>query len=224
MAYFVARQRTLERPMIALDLFRIPRFAFAGATSVATFTAQGLAYVSLPFYFQESLGYTPLASALLLTSWPLGIVFAAPVAGRLSDRLSPGALATAGLAVLTIGLAMYASLGTHPSMVRIVLHGLVCGVGYGFFQSPNNRELIGSAPREKNASAGGLLAAFRLSGQTFGAALVAIVFGAYGATLAGHAAHDALARATPAALWLACSFGGVATIASALRLRAAAAG
>jgi MFS transporter, DHA2 family, multidrug resistance protein len=224
MAYFVARQRTLERPMIALDLFHIPRFAFAGATSVASFTAQGLAYVSLPFYFQESLGFTPLASGLLLTSWPLGIVIAAPLAGRLSDRVSPGALATGGLAVLTIGLALYASLGAHPSTVEIVTHGFICGIGYGFFQSPNNRELIGSAPREKSASAGGLLAAFRLSGQTVGAALVAIVFGAYGATFGGNAAHDALVRATPAALWLACTFGGVATIASALRLRAAATG
>ena len=223
LAAFVRRQRTLVRPMIALDLFRIRRFAFAGATSVATFAAQGLAYVSLPFFFQISLGRTPLESGLLLTSWPLGIVLAAPLAGRLSDRVSPGALATGGLAVLTLGLALYASLGSHPSTIEIVAHGFLCGIGYGFFQSPNNRELLGSAPREKSASAGGLLATFRLSGQTFGAALVAIVFGAYGASLESGAARDAIARAAPTALWLACAFAATAMIASALRLRQSAA-
>jgi DHA2 family multidrug resistance protein-like MFS transporter len=216
---FVRRQRTLVRPMIALDLFRIPRFAFAGATSVATFAAQGLAYVSLPFFFQESLGRTPLESGLLLTSWPLGVVVAAPLAGRLSDRISPGILVTGGLAVLTVGLGLYASLGPHPSTMEIVMHGLVCGLGYGFFQSPNNRELLDSAPREKSASAGGLLATFRLSGQTFGAALVAIVFGAYGASAGGGAARAAIVHAAPATLWVACAFAATATVASAMRLR-----
>jgi MFS transporter, DHA2 family, multidrug resistance protein len=219
LAVFVRRQRRLDPPMIALDLFRIPRFAFAGATSTATFAAQGLAYVSLPFFFQVGLGRTPLESGLLLTAWPLGIVVAAPIAGRLSDRIFPGTLATGGLALLTIGLGLYASLGEHPSTLQIVTHGLVCGIGYGFFQSPNNRELLDSAPREKSASAGGLLATFRLSGQTVGAAIVAIIFGTYGASLENGAAHDAIVRAVPPALWIACAFAAIATVASALRLR-----
>ena len=216
---FVRRQRVLPQPMIALDLFRIPAFSAAGATSLATFTAQGLAYVALPFYFQESLGRTPLESGLLLTSWPLSIAVVAPLAGRLSDRFSAGILATAGLAVLTAGLALYATLPAHPTGLDIVLRGIVCGLGFGFFQSPNNREMMGSGPRSKSASAAGLLAAVRVGGQTLGAALVAIVFGLFGAELAGASgAHDVVARAAPAALWLACGAAGAATLASALRL------
>jgi DHA2 family multidrug resistance protein-like MFS transporter len=115
---------------------------------------------------------------------------------------------------------LYATLPADPTATEILLRGAVCGLGFGFFQSPNNRELIGSAPREKSASAAGLLATVRVSGQTVGAALVAIVFGVFGASVAGAAApHDAVARAAPTVLWLACGFAGVATIASALRLR-----
>lgn len=217
---FVRRQSTLEQPLIALDLYRIPAFSFASATSFATFAAQGLAYVALPFFFQETLGRTPLESGVLLTSWPLAIAVVAPVAGRLSDRIPAGILATVGLAVFAAGLALYATLPANPSTADIVLRGIICGLGFGFFQSPNNREMIGSTPRDKSTSAAGLLAAVRVGGQTLGAALVAILFGAFGAALtAGTAPHDVVARATPAVLWLACACAGVATLASALRLR-----
>jgi DHA2 family multidrug resistance protein-like MFS transporter len=216
---FVRRQFALPRPMIALDLFRIAPFSMAAATSFSSFTAQGIAFVALPFFFQEALGRTPLESGLLLTSWPLAVAVVAPIAGRLSDRFSVGILATAGLAVFTIGLALYAMLPPHPNAAEIVLHGIICGLGYGFFQSPNNRELIGSAPRSKSASAAGLLATFRLGGQTLGASLVAIMFGTFGASLAaGAQTHGLVARAAPTVLWLACGFAGVATIASGLRL------
>jgi DHA2 family multidrug resistance protein-like MFS transporter len=221
MTIFVRRQFTLPRPMIALDLFGIAPFSMAAATSFASFTAQGIAFVALPFLFQEALGRTPLESGLLLTSWPLAVAAVAPLAGRLSDRFSVGILATGGLAVFTIGLALYALLPAHPSAAEIVLHGVICGLGYGFFQSPNNRELIGSAPRSKSASAAGLLATFRLGGQTLGASLVAIVFGTFGASLAaGAQTHGLVARAAPTVLWLACGFAGIATVASSLRLRA----
>jgi DHA2 family multidrug resistance protein-like MFS transporter len=219
-AIFVRRQFTLERPMIALDLFRIPAFSMAGATSFATFVAQGLAYVALPFLFQVALGRTPLQSGLLLTSWPLAIAVVAPIAGRLADRYPVGVLATLGLAVLTLGLGLYATLPANPTVLVIVGYGIVCGLGFGFFQSPNNRELIGSSPRSKSTSASGLLATIRVSGQTVGTALVAIVFGVLGASLANGTPPAALvAKAAPIELWIACGCAGVATAASALRLR-----
>jgi DHA2 family multidrug resistance protein-like MFS transporter len=217
---FVRRQFTLETPMISLDLFRIPPFAMAAATSLATFTSQGLAYIALPFFFQESLGRTPLESGLLLTSWPLSIAIVAPIAGRLADRYPVGILATLGLAVLTAGLGLYAVLPAHPSAFEIVSRGVVCGLGFGFFQSPNNRELIGSAPRSKTASASGLLATLRVGGQTVGTAIVAIVFGLFGASIAsGTPAAAVVGHAAPVVLWVACGCAGIATCASALRLR-----
>ena len=222
---FVRRQFALPRPMIDLDLFTIAAFASASATSFATFTAQGLAFIALPFFFQETLGKTPLQSGLLLTSWPLAVAVVAPFAGRLSERIPVGILATAGLAVFTTGLALYATLPPNPTTLQIVLRGIVCGLGFGFFQSPNNRELIGSAPREKSTSASGLLAAMRVSGQTLGAAVVAIVFGAFAASVAsGATPGEVVAHAAPVVLWVACGCAAAATLASAVRLRGIKAG
>jgi DHA2 family multidrug resistance protein-like MFS transporter len=219
---FALRQRRLRNPMLAVDLFAKPVFALASITSTLTYTAQGLSFVALPFFFQAVLGHSPFASGLLLTSWPLCVAFAAPIAGRLSDRYPAGILSTAGLSVMALGLGLYASLPAHPQIIEIVLHGAICGIGFGFFQAPNNRELIGSAPRAKTGSAAGVLAAVRLTGQTVGAALVAIVFASIGAAVAVGGEHiEATVRlATPIALWIACGSAALAMVMSGLRLLA----
>jgi DHA2 family multidrug resistance protein-like MFS transporter len=220
---FVRRQQRLPTPMLAVDLFGNPAFALASVTSTLTYTAQGLAFVSLPFLFQAALGRTPLQSGLLLTAWPLSVALAAPVAGRLSDRFPAGILSTIGLSVMMIGLGLFAAFAAHPSAVEIVAFGVICGAGFGFFQAPNNRELIGSAPRSKIGSAAGVLASVRLTGQTVGAALVAIVFGTTGAAIAAGAEHlEIVVRsATPITLWIACGCAALGTVASGLRLVAA---
>jgi DHA2 family multidrug resistance protein-like MFS transporter len=216
--WFVQRQTQLERPMLAVSIFRIPTFALAGLTGFAGFAAQALAYVSLPYFFQLAYGATPLASALLMISWPIMLGVTSPLAGRLSDRFSPGLLATAGLGLLGCGLALYALLPAHPNTPAIVLAGAVCGIGFGLFKSPNDRELMMSAPRELSSSASGVLAAVRSSGQAVGAALVAIIFAAFGASIAGGAADAAIGHAAHAALWLGCACACGAMVASASRL------
>lgn len=65
---------------------------------------------------------------------------------------------------------------------------MLCGMGFGFFQSPNNHMLLSSAPPHRTGSASGMLATARLLGQTTGAALVALLFHLFGDT----APHDAM--------------------------------
>lgn len=221
LAGFGLRQGRLAQPMLALSLFRSPVFTLSTITSTATYMSQGLAYVSLPFFFQSALGRSPFESGLLLTLWPVAVAIVAPLAGRLSDRYSAGVLSTIGLTVMALGTGLYAALPAHPADLDIVLRGAICGVGFGFFQSPNNRELLGSSPAKDSASASGILATVRLFGQTLGAALVAIVFGIVSTRL-GNPHHLAeLARiGTPLALWTACGCASAAAIVSALRLRA----
>jgi DHA2 family multidrug resistance protein-like MFS transporter len=216
---FVRRQRALTHAMLPLELFAIPRFSLAAATSLCSFTAQGLAFVALPFLVQEAYGYSPLASGLLFTPWPLSIAFVAPIAGRLADRLHPPVLSTAGLGTFAAGLALFALLPAHAPPSAIVLCGIVCGLGFGFFQAPNNRELLGSAPRNRSGAASGVLATVRVTGQSLGAAMVAIVLGTSAASQLGGHAGARLLEPAHSALWLAaiCALGG--TIVSATRLR-----
>ncbi|MGH6644952.1 MAG: MFS transporter, partial [Bradyrhizobium sp.] len=147
-----------------------------------SFAAQGLAFVSLPFYFEHSLGLTAVATGFLITPWSLVVGIMAPIAGRLSDRFPAGILGGIGLVILAIGMVLLATLPDNPSITNIVWRMAVCGFGFGFFQSPNMKALMSSAPADRSGGASGIVATARLTGQTVGAALAALCFG-----LAGHA-------------------------------------
>ena len=174
--WFVRRQFRLPRPIIALDLFRLPVFAGAAWTSFAAWTAWGIGFVTLPFVLQLGRGATPLASGLLLTSLPLGTALSAPLSSHLAGRISVRTIASSGLGLFALGLALYAAFSDRAAPVALFAFGAVAGIGFGFFQPPNNGELLGSAPLEKSASAAALLATMRVSAQTLGASVVAIVF------------------------------------------------
>jgi len=173
----VRRQATLSLPLLPVDLFRRPIFALSVATSVTTFVAQGITFVTLPFYFQDVLGRSQVATGLLMTPWPATVAVIAPIAGRLADRYSAGILGGIGLSVLSTGYVLLALLPEHPSTANILWRMTLCGLGFGFFQSPNNRAIVASAPRERSGGAGAIQSTARLLGQTIGAAFVALIFG-----------------------------------------------
>lgn len=176
----VMRQLPQTSPLLPVDLLRIPIFALSIATSVCSFAAQMLAYVSIPFYFQDLLGRSEVATGLLMTPWPLAAAAVAPIAGRLADRHSAGILGALGLVIFAAGLGLLALLPAVPGDADIVWRMMLCGAGFGLFQSPNNRAIITSAPRDRSGGASGMLGTARLLGQTVGAALVALMFSLFG--------------------------------------------
>ncbi len=185
--FLIQRQLLLAAPMLPVDLYRRPMFALSSLTSVCSFAAQGLAFVSLPFYFQTVLGRSAVETGLLLTSWPVVTAMMAPVAGPLSDRYPPAILGGIGMAALAAGLALMATLPVDPDDLSCVWRLMICGAGFGFFQSPNLKAIMSSAPPERSGGASGIVATSRLVGQSVGAALVALCFGisvTHGAALA----------------------------------------
>jgi DHA2 family multidrug resistance protein-like MFS transporter len=176
----VRRQLSQPSPLLPVDLLRIPVFRLSILTSICSFTAQMLAYVALPFYLQRTLGRSEVATGLLMTPWPLTTGATAQLSGWLSDRYPSGILGAIGLAAMAIGLALLAMLPAHPSNLDIVWRMVICGFGFGMFQSPNNRTILSSAPRERSGGASGMLSTARLFGQTIGAASVALLFGFFG--------------------------------------------
>jgi DHA2 family multidrug resistance protein-like MFS transporter len=175
----VRRELARPAPLLPLDLLRIRIFALSVSTSVCSFTAQMMAYVSLPFYLQNVLGRTQVETGLLMTPWPLMTAVIAPIAGRLADRHSAGLLGGLGLAIFSLGLVLLALLPPSPASLDIVWRMAICGFGFGLFQSPNNRAMIAAAPKARSGGASGALGTARLLGQTTGAALVALIFGRF---------------------------------------------
>jgi MFS transporter, DHA2 family, multidrug resistance protein len=201
----VRRQLKLPAPLLPVDLLRRPVFALSLATSIASFGAQSLAIVSLPFYFENRLGHSASTSGLLLTPWPAATALIAPIAGRLADRFIPGVLGSIGLLVMGGGLILLALGINHSSPTSFAWRLAICGLGFGFFQSPNNRVFIASAPRERTGGAAGLQSSGRLIGQSFGTALVAVALG------------RAPGRATEIAIWGAAALALAGAVASGLR-------
>jgi DHA2 family multidrug resistance protein-like MFS transporter len=172
----VRRSRGQARPLAPIDLLANPLFSLSVLTSIASFAAQMLALVSLPFLLQGALGRTQVQTGLLITPWPLAVGLAAPLAGRLADSRPAAVLSFAGLAALSVGLALLATLGPGAGTLAIIAPMAICGAGFGFFQSPNNRTLLSSVPMERSGAAGGMLATARLTGQTIGATAAAVIF------------------------------------------------
>jgi len=176
----VRRQADHPAPMLPIDLFKYPMFTLSAATAVCSFATQGLAFVSLPFYFENVQHLTAVATGFLLTPWPLVVGIMAPVAGRLADRFAVGLLGGIGLTTLAIGMALLALMPEHPSIPDIIWRTMVCGCGFGFFQTPNMRAIMTSGPAHRRGGASGIAASARLTGQALGAALAALCFGLAG--------------------------------------------
>jgi DHA2 family multidrug resistance protein-like MFS transporter len=168
------RERGRSAPILAVDLFKLPLFSLSSATSICAFTVQGLAFIVLPFLLHEKFGFGQTETGLLITPWPAALAATALVVAPLADRFSSGILATGGLLVLAGGLASVACLPSDVTSIDIVWRLAVCGLGFGFFQSPNMRAIMASAPPERSGGASGIVAASRLFGQAIGAAIVAL--------------------------------------------------
>ncbi|MDT7953926.1 MAG: MFS transporter, partial [Acetobacteraceae bacterium] len=204
-ALLIKQQSRQRSPMLPLDLLRIPLFALSMATSVCSYSAQILAYVSLPFLFQVVMHRSAVATGLLVTPWPLLVAVAAPLAGRLSDRYPAAILGTIGLAVLACGLLLLATMPTSPANWNVVWRMGICGIGFGFYQTPNNITLMTAGPPARNSAASAMVAVARTVGWSLGSAIVALVFGLGGDQAAG------------ACLYVAAGFAMLGIVVSVLR-------
>ncbi|QCA04173.1 MFS transporter [Pantoea vagans] len=204
--FFIRRQLNMAVPLLPVDLLRIPIFSLSMGTSVCSFCAQMLAMVSLPFFLQNVLQRNEVATGLLLTPWPLATMVFAPIAGRLIERVHAGLLGGIGLAMFALGLFLLAWLPVNPGDGDIIWRMMLCGAGFGLFQSPNNHTIVTSAPRNRSGGASGMLGTARLLGQSMGAALVALMFNLFDE------------RGTHVSLLLAGSFAAVAALVSVSRM------
>lgn len=203
----VARLRNVAEPMVPLDLLRIPAFAFSVAASICAFTAQMLAFVSLPFLMQGKFGLSVVEAGLVFSFWPLALAATAVLSGMLADRVSQGVLSASGLGILALGLVLVVMATGAATPGDLAWRLALCGLGFALFQTPNNRILLGASPRWRAGAASGAIGTTRLLGQALGAALAALVLSR------GAVGHEGLA------LWLAGGFAFCGAAVSLLRYR-----
>ena len=175
MVLIVRRSRGKPSPVFPVDLLARPTFALSIAASICAFVAQSIGFILLPFYLIFGAGMNALEMALTLSVWPAATAVLAPVLGRFSDRISAGPAGAAGLLIMAAGFLWLAFLDKDASAVEIAVRFAVCGVGFALFQTPNNRLIILSAPRERSGAASGSLSLARQIGRAIGTAIAAYV-------------------------------------------------
>lgn len=178
-------ERSVRDPVLDLTLFRNRLFAAASVSKLLSFLALFSVSFLVPFYLEELRGLSTLHSGLMLTPLSLSMVLMAPIAGSLADRIGTRLLSTFGMAIACLALVLLATLGNATPTWRIVATLVLAGVGQGLFQSPNNSALMGAAPRDRQGTAGGMLAAARVMGQNISVALTGAIFIGLGGAAAG---------------------------------------
>lgn len=177
LAVLLRREAPKSAPLVPIDLLRNPSFRISVIASVCCFIGQAAGMIALPFHLQHGFTQTPLAAGLYMSTWPLAVAATSTVAGRLSDWAPTAWLCAIGGGLLAIGLGGIALWPTQNGPHALAAFGVLCGVGFGLFQTPNNRNMFMAAPPLRSGAAGSLQGTARLTGQTSGAVLMTMLFG-----------------------------------------------
>jgi len=187
LAFFVSWEQRARHPLLDIRLFRENRvFAFSNLAALINYSATYAVAFLLSLYLQSVRGLSAQAAGGVLATQPLLQALVSPLAGWLSDRIDPRVVASAGMGLITAGLAALA-LSTEP-MSRAFLLGclVVLGTGFGLFSSPNTHAVMGSVTSRSFGVASATIAAMRLVGQM-------LSMGIAGLLLALFVGHDPLA-------------------------------
>ena len=172
--FYIKNQQKKEFPMFPLDLMRNSVFSISLCTSIISFASQMVLMVGMPFLLTNTYHFDVSEIGLLMTVYPIVILFATPLSGQLINKVNPSILCSIGLVFMCISNFLLASMPADEGFWDIAWKLALGGIGFGFFQSPNNHMLISSAPNHRAGAASGMLALARLVGQTAGAACVAL--------------------------------------------------
>jgi len=174
-------ERKSDAPIIPIDLLAGSEFRIAVIASIFCFCGQMLSTIALPFYLQHSLHMTPVLAGLYMMPWPAATAIIAPISGRLANRVKTAWLCAIGGALLAAGLLVAIFGPSNPGAVAFLMGTVMAGLGFGLFQTPNNRILLLSAPKIRSGAAGAMQGTARLLGQTLGGISMSVIF----ATLPG---------------------------------------
>ena len=133
----------------------------------------------LSLYLQYIQGLDPRTAGTILVAQPVVMAIFSPLAGRLSDRVEPRLIASAGMTLTALGLTLFALVGTETSRVYIIGTLVMLGFGFALFSSPNMNAIMGSVDKKFFGVASGTVAAMRLLGQMTSMAVAMVVFAAF---------------------------------------------
>jgi EmrB/QacA subfamily drug resistance transporter len=174
---FVLLEKRSEAPVLDVRLFLKNRvFAFSNAAALINYSATSAVAFLLSLYLQYIKGLSPQKAGLILIAQPVVMAAFSPLAGKLSDRVEPRIVASAGMAISSAGLFLFILLDAATSFLFIVL-GLLClGFGFALFSSPNTNSVMSSVEKRAYGVASSTLGTMRLTGQMLSLGISVLIF------------------------------------------------
>jgi len=173
---FIRFERRRKSPMLDLSLFGNRVFSASSVSALLNYACVYALLFVLPFLLIQGRGLDAQHAGLVLTAQPVVMAVVAPFSGSISDRIGTRWPAIIGMLTLVIGLLLVAFFVGHGSLWSIAAGLAVVGFGIGTFVSPNNSALMGSAPRNRQGIASGVLATSRNVGMVLGVGIAGAVF------------------------------------------------
>jgi predicted MFS family arabinose efflux permease len=171
----ILREAQAPFPLLDPKLFRIRAFLFTNVSATLFFVAEFLLIFIVPYYLQSVRHLSTSASGLMMLPMSVGMVLAAPFAGKLSDRVNPHLVAAGGLIALAgTSLVLSTFQAATPAWI-VSIDFLLAGAGAGLFQAPNANAVMSSVDSSRRGIAGAALGTMRNLGMLLGEAGTAVV-------------------------------------------------
>lgn len=177
---FVKWETRISHPILNMNLFKKnAAFAFSNLAALINYGSTFAITFLLSLYLQNIRGLTPqIAGLILITPHAIQAIFS-PIAGRLSDRIEPWKLASTGMVLTTLGLALLYFLDWNTT-IPFVLSGLaVVGCGLSLFASPNANAIMSSVEESYYGIASSTLATTRQIGFMLSMGIIMLSFSFY---------------------------------------------
>lgn len=177
---FIRHELRVPYPVFEVKLFSQNRlFTFSGLAALINYSATFALTFLLSLYLQYIKGIEPQFAGSILIAQPIVMAVFSPLAGRLSDRIEPRLIASAGMAITVIGLISLSFIGPHTPKSMIVLVLAWLGFGFALFSSPNVNAIMSAVEKRYLGIASGTVATMRLLGQMVSMAIAMVVFAVF---------------------------------------------
>ncbi len=190
---FVMREQRTAQPIMALHFFRDGDFTVVNLANVGLNLAGFSIMLLMPFYLDRAAGLSVGTAGVVLAASPLGIMLAAPLAGRLAVRISPRRLALIGAAMMAAAQTLIGEVSGQLGITLLTCFMALQGIGLGLFQVAYFDITTASMPRSDRGVAGSLVMMTRTIGVVTAATVLMLIFQTLRMTALAHGVSDAAA-------------------------------
>jgi MFS family permease len=177
---FIRWETKVKSPVLDIGMFRNNTvFALSNVAALINYSATFAVGFLLSLYLQYVKGLSPQNAGLVLVAAPVVQAIFSPFAGRLSDKIEPRIVASAGMGLTVIGLIFFIFLDKTTSLWFIIAGLMILGLGFALFSSPNTNAVMSSVDRKSYGVASATLSTMRQIGMTFNMGMVMLIFGIY---------------------------------------------